>query len=70
MGHSLELPRYDVRSDMGFRPSECAIPRRDWPDGPEETDIPNGAGTARAGGDDRVGPQAVEGSGDDQGDSK
>ena len=69
-GHFLELPRYDVRSDMGFRPSERAIPRRDWPDGPEETDIPNGAGATRTGGDDYVGVQAVERGGDDKGDSE
>ena len=70
MGHSLELPRYNVCSDMGIRAPECAVPRRDQSDGPEETDIPDGFGAARTGGDDYVGVQAVERSSDDKGDHK
>ena len=70
MGYPLELPRYNVRSDMGLRAPERAVPRRDLLDGPEETDIPNGTCAARTGGDDNVGVQAVERSGDDNGDGK
>ena len=70
MGHPLELPRYDLRSNMGFRAPERAVPRRDELDGLEETDIPDGTGAARTGGDDNVGFQAVEGGGDDKGDSE
>ena len=55
---------------MGLRAPERAVPRRDQSDGPEETDILDGAGAARTGGDDYVGVQAVEGSGDDKGDRK
>ena len=39
-------------------------------DGLKETDIPDGAGAARAGGDDYVGVQAVERSSDDKGDDQ
>ena len=70
MGHSLELPRYNVRSDMGLSAPERAISRRDQLDGPEETDIPDGASAAGTGGDDYVGVQAMERSGDDKGDYK
>ena len=70
MGHPLELPRYDLRSNMGFRAPERAVPRRDELDGLEETDIPDGTGAARTGGDDYVGVQAVEGGCDDKGDGK
>ena len=64
VGHSLELPRNDVRSNIGFRAPERAVPRRDWSDGLEKTDIPDDTGTARTGGDDYVGVQAVERGGD------
>ena len=70
MGYPLELPRYNVRSDMGLRAPECAIPRRDELDGPEETYISDGASAACAGADDHVGVQAVEGGGDDKGAGK
>ena len=39
-------------------------------DGPEETNILDGAGAARTGGDDYVGIQAVERGGDDERDRK
>ena len=68
MGHPLELPRYNVRSDMGIRAPERAVPRRDELDGLEETDIPDGTGVADTRSVDHVGVQAVEGSGDDKGD--
>ena len=70
MGHPLELPRYDLRSNMGFRAPERAVPRRNELDGLEETDILDGTGAARTGGDDNVGIQAVERGGDDKGDPK
>ena len=70
MGYPLELPRHDLRSDMGLRPPERAVPRRDQSDGPEETNILDGAGAARTGGDDHVGVQAVERGGGDKGDRK
>ena len=70
MGHPVELPRYDIRSDVGFRAPERAMARRDQSDGPEETDVPDGTCAACTGGDDYVGVQAVEGSGDDNGDDK
>ena len=66
----MELPRYHVRSDMGICAPERAVPRRDQSDDPEETDILDGAGAARTGGDDYVGFQAVEMSGDGNGDDK
>ena len=53
---------------MGFCSSKRAVPRRDEPDDPEETDFLDGAGAACARSDDYVGVQAVEGSGDDKGD--
>ena len=70
MEHSLELHRYNVRSDVGLRAPERPVPRRDQSDDPEETDVPDGAGAARTGGDDYVGVQAVERGGDDKGDGK
>ena len=70
MGHPLELPCYNVRSNMGFRAPERAVARRDELDGLEETDIPDGTSAARAGGDDHVGIQAVERGGDDKRDHK
>ena len=70
MGHSLELPRYNVRSDMGIRAPERAVPRRDELDGLEETDVLDVTGAARTGGDDYVGVQAMERCGDDKGDHK
>ena len=66
----MELPRYNVRSNMGIRAPKRAISRRDELDGPEETNILDGAGAARTGGDDYVGVQAVERGGDDKGDRK
>ena len=68
MGYPLELPRYNVRSNMGLCAPERAISRRDWLDGPKETGIPDGTCAARTGGDDYVGVQAVERGGDDKGD--
>ena len=68
MGHSLELPRYDVRSDMGFRSLERAIPGGEKLDGIEEANILDGSCVARTGGDDHLGVQTVERSGDDKGD--
>ena len=70
MGYPLELPRYNVRSNMGLRAPERAVARGDQLDGPEETDVPDGAGTTCTGDDDHVGVQAVEGGGDDKGDNK
>ena len=70
MERPLELPRYDVRSNMGLRAPERAVARGDQLHGPEETDVPDGARAARTGGDDHVGVQAVERGGDDKGDRK
>ena len=55
---------------MGLRAPERAISRRDKLDSLEETNVPDGTGAARAGGDDYVGVQAVERGGDDKGAGK
>ena len=68
MGRPLELPRNDFRGDMGFRSPERAIPRGKKLDGIEEANILDGSCVARTGGDDHLGVQTVERSGDDKGD--